>query len=187
VKPLDRFLQRWRFRKVAPFLRPSSRVLDIGSADGALFRRYPWVAAFVGIDPDTEASHRLGPNGQLLRGVFPDALEDDEPFDVISLLAVLEHVPPPGQPVLAAECARRLKPGGVVVVTVPSPVVDTILAGLKTLRLIDGMAVEQHYGFEPDRTVDLFTSAGLSLVQAERFQLGVNNLFVFEKPTARAG
>ena len=162
-------------------------MLDIGSADGALYRRYPRVAAFVGIDPDAEGSHRLGPNAQLLRGSFPEALADPEPFDVISLLAVLEHVPPAGQSVLAAECARRLKPGGVVVVTVPSPVVDTILAGLKTLRLIDGMAVEQHYGFEAHRTVDLFTSPGLSLVQAERFQLGVNNLFVFEKRTPQAG
>jgi 2-polyprenyl-3-methyl-5-hydroxy-6-metoxy-1,4-benzoquinol methylase len=187
VKPLDRFLQAWRFRKVAPFLRSSARVLDIGSADGALFRRYPGVRAFVGVDPDADGTRRLAPNAQLLRGVFPDVLQDDEPFDVISLLAVLEHVPPTEQPRLAAECARRLTPGGVVVVTVPSPVVDTILALLKRLHLIDGMSVEQHYGFDAHRTVDLFTSPGLSLIKAKRFQLGVNNLFVFEKRTPQAG
>ena len=183
---LDRVLQRWRFSKVRPYLTRQARVLDIGSADGALYRYYPQMAAFVGVDPDAAATCRLGPNGRLLRGRFPDALDADTSFDVISLLAVLEHVPPTGQTALAKACARHLSPGGVVVVTVPSPVVDTLLAVLLKLRLIHGMAVEQHYGFEAPVTVGLFTAPGLRLVKARRFQFGVNNLFVFQKPPRAA-
>ena len=182
MKTLDRVLQQWRFSKVAPLVGRSTRVLDIGCADGAMFRRFPHVAAFVGIDPDVERSGDLAPHAKLLRGVFPEALAGDGAFDVITLLAVLEHVPTEAQPLLAANCARYLAPGGRLVITVPSPVVDRILAVLKFLRLVDGMSVEQHYGFDARSTPRLFTAVGLRLVRSERFQFGVNNLFVFEKP-----
>lgn len=181
---LDRFLQRWRFRKVRPYLRSTSRVLDIGSADGALYRYHPDVAAYVGIDPDASAPGPLAPRARVVRGLFPDAIAEEAPFHVIAMLAVLEHVPPEAQGPLAAACARHLAPGGVLVITVPSPVVDRILDVLASLRLIHGMAMEQHYGFDATRTPAIFSAPGLRLCVARRFQLGVNNLFVFEKPAA---
>jgi len=179
---VDRYLQRWRFSKVRPYLRPTSRVLDIGSADGALYKYHPQVARFVGVDPDAENVRQLGPSAQLLRGFFPDVLKSDEVFDVMAMLAVLEHVPPDAQGPLARACFEHLAPGGVLVITVPSPVVDRILDVLIALRLVHGMAVEQHYGFEAAQTPAIFGTAGLSLVEARRFQVGVNNLFVFRKP-----
>lgn len=179
---IDRYLQRWRFSKVRPYLTPASRVLDIGAADGALYAYQPHVARFVGIDPDAEQARQIGPTAQLLRGTFPDVLDPSEVFDVIAMLAVLEHVPPRDQGPLARACATHLAPGGVLVITVPSPVVDRILAVLMALGLVHGMAVEQHYGFEAARTPAIFVAAGLALVDARRFQLGVNNLFVFVKP-----
>jgi hypothetical protein len=89
------------------------------------------------------------PNTVLLKGLFPDALSDSRPFDVIALLAVLEHVPPEPQRRLALDCARYLKQGDHLVITIPSPVVDHILSLLRFLRLIHGMALEQHYGYDP--------------------------------------
>lgn len=184
MTPVDRWLQRWRFSKVRPYLHPGCRVLDIGSADGALFRYHPGVAAFVGVDPDAETPGPLGPNARLVRGLFPEAIEGEAPFHVISMLAVLEHVPPAAQGPLAEACARYLAPGGVLVITVPSPIVDKILDVLAALRLIHGMAMEQHYGFDAGQTPAIFTAPGLRLKIAATFQLGVNNLFVFEKPAS---
>lgn len=185
MTPIDRWLQRWRFGKVRPYLRPASRVLDVGSADGALYRYHPAVGGFVGVDP-AAAPGPIGPNARLLQGTFPAALDSADRFDVIALLAVLEHVPADVQPAFAAACARYLAPGGVLVVTVPSPIVDRILDLLITLRLVHGMSVEQHYGFDAHQTPALFTGAGLELAVNRRFQLGVNNLFVFRKPPAAA-
>jgi hypothetical protein len=54
------------------------------------------------------------------------------------------------------------------------------------VRLIDGMSLEQHHGFDPRQTRSVFEPCGLRLVRASRFQLGFNNLFVFQKPLGEA-
>ena len=183
MKALDRFIQNWRIAKARPYLVPGTRVLDIGCSDGALFRRVPGVGAYVGIDPALEGTLQH-PSARLIRGRFPDALPDREPFDVITLLAVLEHFPPDQYERLARECAAHLKPGGHLVVTVPSAVVDRIVAGLRRIRMLDGMALEEHHGFSANLTPTIFAIPGLELVKRKRFQFGLNNLFVFQRRTA---
>jgi 2-polyprenyl-3-methyl-5-hydroxy-6-metoxy-1,4-benzoquinol methylase len=98
------------------------------------------------------------------------------------MLAVLEHVPRNEQADLAKACARVLRPGGRLIITTPSPTVDYLLRVLKVMRLIDGMALEQHYGFWPSEVAPLFETAGLKLALRTTFQLGLNNLFVFSNP-----
>src|SRR5262245_14937041 len=97
MKFLDRLLQRWRIRKARPYITTGSRVLDVGCADGELFRCVPGLGEGVGVDPDLSEPFVALPHAVLLRGFFPQALPDDRPFDVITLLAVLEHVPPDRQ------------------------------------------------------------------------------------------
>ena len=58
----------------------------------------------------------------------------EERFDVITLLAVLEHVETDDLVVWRDACARLLEPGGLIVATVPSPRVDEILHTLMTLH-----------------------------------------------------
>lgn len=180
MKAVDRLLQNWRIDKARRYIPAGARVLDIGCADGALADRVPGLTEYVGVDPDL-ASLPPRPNRRYLRGTFPQVLEDSRPFDAITMLAVLEHVPPEQQSPLAQSCAAYLKEGGRLIISVPSPLVDHILDGLKLLRVIDGMAVEEHYGYEIEQTPALFNVGGLSLLKWEKFQLGLNNLFVFQK------
>jgi SAM-dependent methyltransferase len=105
----------------------------------------------------------------------------DAEWDVVTMLAVLEHIPPAEQIRIAAACARLLRPGGRVIITVPSPAVDHILAVLRRLRLIEGMSLEQHYGFAPADTVRIFAPPAFRLHRRETFQLGLNHLFIFER------
>jgi SAM-dependent methyltransferase len=183
---VDRLLQRWRISKARPYVAAGDRVLDVGCAEGELFRRIPAIGEGVGIDPDLPATPPDLQRTTFLKGLFPQALPDDRPFDVITLLAVLEHVPADGQGPLAAACAGHLKPGGRLIITVPSPVVDVVLGVLRFLRLIHGMALEQHYGYDPRQTPAIFAVDGLELRKARRFQLGMNNLFVFAKTAVPA-
>jgi len=180
MRRLDRWLQRWRIDKAIAHVRAGDRLLDIGCHEGELIERVLGrVAAATGVDP-LVAPHAAG-KVRILRGMFPS--EVDVPpasFDCITALAVLEHVPDPAG--FARACTAALAPGGRVVLTVPHAAVDRILGVLIALRLVDGMAHEEHHGFDAATTPALFEAAGFTLARRERFQLGLNCLYVFAKP-----
>jgi 2-polyprenyl-3-methyl-5-hydroxy-6-metoxy-1,4-benzoquinol methylase len=97
------------------------------------------------------------------------------------MLAVLEHISAEAQANLVKACADLLRDGGRVIITVPSPSVDYILSLLQKLRLIDGMSLAQHFGFDPQDTKLLFRPPVFNLCCQVRHRLGLNHLFVFEK------
>ena len=178
---VDRLLQRWRIRVAGREISSGSRVLDIGCFDGALFHLLGRkLASGIGVDP-LATPGSLDARFELRRGTFPAVIAGTEPFDAITLLAVLEHVPEADLPDFAAACNRHLRPGGIVVATVPAPSVDRVLSVLLALRLIDGMSLEEHHGFRPESTAPVFVAAGFELRRHRRFQLGLNHLFVFER------
>ena len=177
----DRFLQIWRIRKARPFINQGARVLDIGSVDGVMFQAVPNLAAnCIGIDPTLKTIIREK-GYTLIPGFFPADMPDAEQFDTITLLAVLEHFPEHAYPSLVQGCLKHLKPGGRIIITVPSPLVDHILKLLSALRLVHGMSLEEHHGYEIKQTVHIFAEPGFKLTCHKRFQLGLNNLFVFER------
>jgi SAM-dependent methyltransferase len=182
MKKGDSVLQSWRVRKAAPYIANGAHVLDVGCSDGALFRILEdRIASGIGIDPDAVPDD-YGPF-RFIRGFAPDALpEGVNTFDAITLLAVLEHMPPDAQRELAATCLGLLRPGGRVICTVPSPKIDLLIRLGQRFRILDAVSAHEHYGFEPLHAVPLFTDRGFTLQRAQRFQLGLNNLFVFAKP-----
>ncbi len=181
MKPLDRVLQRWRIAKARPFITDGARVLDIGSSDGALFQQLgKKLGSGVGIDPTLRQNGRVD-NFSLIAGRFPQDMPSVPAFDVITMLAVLEHFPQAGYASLRSGCSRFLKPGGYLIITVPSRQVDFILKVLLALGLIDGMSVEEHHGYDVRETANIFPPPEFKLVKRQRFQLGLNNLFVFER------
>src|SRR5258705_13535037 len=99
---LDRRLQAERIRRVKPYAA-GARVLDIGCADGALFRFLDdSLVGGVGIDIDPVPASTA--KYQYVRGGFPSALPSGDQFDVVTALAVVEHIPEPEQPAFAAAC-----------------------------------------------------------------------------------
>ena len=183
MKALDRLLQRWRIAVAASWIPAGARVLDVGCADGALFNLLrDRVAGGVGIDPDAPGT-RTRDGVRLVRGLFPDDAPDER-FGAITMLAVVEHLPASSYAAVGGAAARLLSDGGRLIVTVPEPVVDRIVELLQRLRLLEGMSLEEHHGFATGRTRAIFEPAGFRLVRHRRFQLGLNNLFVFER---RAG
>ena len=118
---------------------------------------------------------------QIVPGFFPKDMPEVSPFDAITMLAVLEHIPETEYSSLREGCGRFLKPGGHLIITVPSPLVDHILKVLKMLHLIDGMSLEEHHGYEVGQTATIFAPPAFRLVCRKHFQLGLNNLFVFQR------
>lgn len=180
MRALDRVLRRWRIARAAGHVRAGDRLLDVGCFDRSLIDAVSdRIAGAVGIDAVAEPSRADGI--RIERGTFPEDL-DAEPgsFDCVTALAVLEHVHEPH--VFAAACHRLLAPGGRVVLTVPHPFVDRIVDTLIVLRLADGMDIGGHHGFDAAQTRPIFEAAGFRTVVARSFQLGLNRLFVFERP-----
>ena len=180
---LDRFLQRWRSRVALSWVPVGTRLLDVGCHQGE-FLRYldDRIAPSVGLDPLAETTS-VGPH-QIFRDIFqkPTAFPD-ESFDAVVMLAALEHIREKDS--IADECARILRPSGRVIITVPSRAVDRLVDLLRWLRLIDGMSLEEHHGFDPMSTPDVFTARGFDLRYHQVFQGGLNHLFIFQKAASR--
>jgi SAM-dependent methyltransferase len=183
MKRLDHQLQRLRVVKALRHIPKSSRVLDVGCANGRLFTLgRSRIIHGIGLDLD-DSLPWLESEFERIIGEFPSALPDAQTFDVITMLAVLEHLPEETLLKWARESFSRLVEGGLVIITIPSPAVDRILAAAIKLKILDGMDAESHHGCSPARIEPAFTSAGFSILTQKRFQFGLNNLLVFEKIT----
>jgi hypothetical protein len=181
MKFLDKYLQNVRIKKAQKYIRKNDIVLDIGSADGVMFEKWKgFIKAGFGIDPILSAEVKTD-FYSLIPGFFPYDCPSDQSYDVITMLAVLEHIPTNQQITLEEHCFNRLNKNGRVIITVPSPRVDIILNLLKKLRLIDGMSLDEHFGFRPEHTTQLFTEKHFKIIDKKKFQFSLNNLFVFEK------
>ena len=94
---------------------------------------------------------------------------------------MLEHVEPSELLRWREAFEQLLVPGGLVVATVPSPRVDRVLDVLTRFRLVAGMSIEEHHGFDASLVPSLLSSRAIELVVHRRFELGMNNLYVFKK------
>lgn len=177
---LDRALQNWRARVARPWIRPGDAVLDVGCHRGEFLARLgDRIGSGVGLDPVAPAT--AARRYRLVPGSFgPGSPFAVASFDAVVMLATLEHIL--DKDPLAAECYRVLRPGGRVVITVPVPAVTGIVKALRGARLLNGMAIEEHHDYAPADTPLLFARHGFRLVHHAAFQLGLNHLFVFEKP-----
>ncbi|MEJ5365510.1 MAG: class I SAM-dependent methyltransferase [Desulfosoma sp.] len=180
MKILDRLLRIWRYRVVAPHIPRRCVLLDIGGHDGSfLYFLQERIQSGFCLDPlcpnRTEGRIHFLRGSACARIPLPDAS-----VDVITMLAVLEHVDDKDS--LAAEAFRVLRKGGRLIATVPHPAVDGILKVLVGLRLADGISAEEHHRFDIRRIPPIFRRHGFALERHARFQLGLNNIFFFQKP-----
>jgi len=107
--------------RLASLMEPAGkRLLDVGCAHG-WFLDAAAARGFdaVGLEPDPVIGGEAAAGGRkVLSGFFPDDVPADASFDVISFNDVLEHLPDVAGAV--ASCRRLLRPGGVLLVNVPS-------------------------------------------------------------------
>lgn len=176
----DHIIQLWRMQVAARWIPRGSRVLDIGCHQGE-FLKYlgQKIAPSAGLDPLYQGDGHFGDH-ILYPKEFNEGLPFKEgSFDTVTLLATIEHMH--NKEAIAREARRLLRPGGLVIITVPSPFVDKILSILLIFRVVDGMSLEEHHGFSPDELPAIFVQEGFRLAKMQKFQLGLNNLFVFER------
>lgn len=181
MKKLDIILQNKRIQKASKHIRKGDEILDIGSVNGVMFDKLSnIIGGGTGIDPTLRGEVKTK-NYHLIPGYFPEVVPMGKKFDAITMLAVLEHIPADKQKELVENCWKYLNEKGRVIITVPSPAVDYVLSILLFFKLVDGMALQEHYGYEAKDTDKLFVGKYFKMIHHSTFQLGLNHLFVFEK------
>lgn len=119
-------LRKENFRRLRALLErvetPAGRrlsLLDVGCAHGWFIEECQRQFDVIGIEPDLAVAKAAQRRGLPVRaGYFPDEVEADERFDVISFNDVLEHIPDLAQTLQA--CHRHLRQTGLLVVNAPS-------------------------------------------------------------------
>ena len=182
---VDRWLQRKRIAQALRWIPPDADVLDVGCSDGALFRQASsLIKSGIGIDTEEPSSWPTGPF-TFRHGTFPEVLDDKDRFDVVLMLAVIEHVSDEVRTTWATRVPPLLRRGGRLIITVPAPAVDLILDVGIRFRLLHGMDTVHHHGFNPRIVPQEFSIPPMRLLKASRFEFGLNHLFVFERPNSR--
>ncbi len=101
--------------------------------------------------------------------------------DLITMLAVLEHLPYPEA--IIRECYRILRRNGRLLLTVPSAQSRPILEGLARLGFVRPEMIKQHETyFTPFELHQLLKQAGFQVKVVKRFELGMNIYAVANKP-----
>lgn len=104
-------------------LSPGQRVLEIGCGSGALTRQLHdhWPqATLVGIDPAVPESAETAGRIAFRRGFFETFAQDEEKFDLIFSVNVIEHVADPAE--FFSRAADLLGPGGRLAMFCPASV-----------------------------------------------------------------
>jgi 2-polyprenyl-3-methyl-5-hydroxy-6-metoxy-1,4-benzoquinol methylase len=113
-----------------------SVVVDVGTADGLmlnLLQKRMSSVTFLGFDLSLELL-QANPANDLLKSQS-DALcmpVRSGSADAVIATAIIEHVPDPDM--MMRECARMLRPGGLLIVTTPDPMMEKISSSIGLLK-----------------------------------------------------
>lgn len=180
---LSPFLRKKRFDAATPFLK--GKILDFGCGSGGLAQRVP-PDRYVGYDPDTQSI-------RLARWRFPDHRFEvdlksvDGQFDTIVSLAVIEHVPDPGDFLRLLSGYLSHTANARIAISTPHPSVGWIHDLGASFGLFSKHANEEHHALLNKRQLDRAGShSGLKLVFYKRFLFGANQLAVFQRQDRHA-
>jgi 2-polyprenyl-3-methyl-5-hydroxy-6-metoxy-1,4-benzoquinol methylase len=151
---LEKYLAKKRTRManklVPPHLR-EGRILDIGCGTIPHFLLNTIFAEKCGLDKIVQTeSHRQIQDEHGIHIIDFDLEKntelpfDSQYFDVVTMLAVIEHIQPSQLPILIAEIRRVLRPGGMYAITTPAPWTGAILKIMAHTRLVSPEEIHDH-------------------------------------------
>lgn len=186
---LEGFLATQRAKRansLIPDVARSGRILDVGCGTYPIFLSRTKFAERYGLDRVASADVRDG-GIKLVAHDIADSSGlpfDGDFFDVVSMLAVFEHLETPTLRRLLREINRVLRPGGTYVMTTPLRWTEGILKIMSRIKLVSSEEVDEHKAqYSAVEIVPLLREAGFesSLIRHGTFELGMNLWAVAQK------
>lgn len=162
-----------------PELLRKGTILDIGCGSVPYFLSSIRFATKIGVEKSIPRPESFSPITILSADIERDArlpLEDSS-IDVVTMLAVLEHIEPVHVPIVLQEIKRLLRPTGVFIFTTPAKWTDKLLRTMAKVGLVSKEEIEEHKDvYTPDTLHSLLTDAGFSSnnIQLSSFEMGMN-------------
>lgn len=182
---LEGFLARQRVLladRLIPERARSGRILDVGCGTSPLFLMTTCFHEKYGLDKilDAEDKQCRGQN-IIIKNHNMEKEEtlpyDDGFFDVVTMLAVFEHIEPANLVSTLKEVNRVLKPEGVYILTTPAAWTDRLLKILAKLKLVSKEEIEEHKDtYNHRKIIGLLKGAGFDAgkIQCGYFEAYLN-------------
>ena len=162
---LEVFLAKKRAKKADTLIPPglrSGRILDVGCGSTPYFLLSTEFGDKYGLDPSIR---ELQAHGDIdIKDFDVESNErfpfEDSFFDVVTMLAVFEHIETDKLGRILREVRRVLKEGGRFIMTTPSPWSDKILTVMAKLRLVSSTELEEHEGTYNHGTIASYLEDG---------------------------
>lgn len=177
-EPLLEPLLRWlRLRRVIAEIPAGSIVLDVGCGRSAAFLRAIEPRIRCGYGVDFKVAEFQTEKLKTVQVHLGEKLPfDDASFDTVTMLAVLEHIE--HEQAILKEIHRVLKPGGKLVLTVPSVWAQPVLEFLSyRLKIVDEAEIRDHKRYYDRSKLKqaLVQVAEFGRFRHQYFQMWMNN------------
>lgn len=175
--PLDHLIASVRVRRVLPYIRRDTTLLDLGCGyrGDLLHRLEGYVRRGTGIDLSVDATATTKTITLLSGKVDAKLPLRTSSFGTATAMAIIEHVHHPE--VMLSEIHRTLTPGGTVVITTPSRYGKPILELLAWLRVISRAEIADHKRYYEVATLTkALRAAGFRKVHVSHFGILYLNL-----------
>ncbi len=178
LEPLLARLRANKANKLIPSSLRNGRILDIGCGSYPYFLAHTTFLNKFSIDQQQPAQNFLDIEWVTLDlNNFSKIPFTDSYFNVITLLAVIEHLDPDKLSFLFKETYRLLKKNGALIITTPASWTNGLLKAMSIIKLVSKEEIEEHkYSYTLPLIGWHFGAAGFSLENSEfgYFELFMN-------------
>ncbi len=179
----EKFLCELKFGKIIKHIPANSTILDVGCGYKGilLYKIKNKINAGFGIDISVSQEHRDDKITLIKNDLVQPLPFKNSSFDVVTSLANLEHLPNPEYSL--EEIHRILKPGGLLLLTVPTTFSKPILEFLSyKLGLISEQEIRDHKQYANKKILARYCKKiGFSSFKHSYFQLWMNNFLMAKK------